>query len=596
MTDEKAAKSPLQDVLGLVLFVAGAFLAISVAMFWIAGGDGGDANLSTRTMLTVIRAVGEVPGFGAGLLLVGLGCGLFFARGPVPLGRHLAGGIGALLGATFLLGAFRAGGAVGGMFDTLLTSRAWGMGFALAVGSFVLFASVWVAWIPSRRRISMKLGESAPVSAALREGDDAGVSSAEAAALLPVDADSEPIVPAHPIDARLRGRKGARVVPSPLPSPKSSRGAEPPDSPEPAQAGRVAVPRRGAEPVGEDLAAAPHVAPDRAGAWPVADPREAGPRPLRLKDGDRGASVVRPVWETGEARPAAPPEPAEPRGLAGEPAPPVEADWEKSLFEVEDEPEFAWPEPDVESSAPVEVATPEDLVEEALDEPSADVIRSEDEDEEPWEDDDEEDEDEEEEDDDYEDEEEDEEDEEEDEDEDEEEDDEEEDEEDEDEDEEGDDDYEDWDDEDEDEDEEDDDDDFDDELMDSAEPAAGARPQPAPDVELAPAPRRVAPASAPPVRAAKPATPARTRGRGAAAAAAEEQGHGEVLRAAGLMIIETNRVAVSMLQREFSMDFKEATALLDELQERGLIGPYLGGRRRDILLDREEWMARAAAS
>jgi S-DNA-T family DNA segregation ATPase FtsK/SpoIIIE len=62
------------------------------------------------------------------------------------------------------------------------------------------------------------------------------------------------------------------------------------------------------------------------------------------------------------------------------------------------------------------------------------------------------------------------------------------------------------------------------------------------------------------------------------------------------MIIERDRVAVSLFQREFEMDFKEATALLDELQERGLIGPYLGGRHRDILLTREEWLAKVAAS
>ena len=58
------------------------------------------------------------------------------------------------------------------------------------------------------------------------------------------------------------------------------------------------------------------------------------------------------------------------------------------------------------------------------------------------------------------------------------------------------------------------------------------------------------------------------------------------------VVLERGRVAVSMLQREFSLDFKQATAVLDQLQEAGLIGPYMGGQRRDILLTLEEWRER----
>jgi hypothetical protein len=50
-----------------------------------------------------------------------------------------------------------------------------------------------------------------------------------------------------------------------------------------------------------------------------------------------------------------------------------------------------------------------------------------------------------------------------------------------------------------------------------------------------------------------------------------------------------------MLQREFSLDFEAATRVLDRLQAAGLIGPYLGGQRRDILLTLEQWRSRAVA-
>ena len=75
----------------------------------------------------------------------------------------------------------------------------------------------------------------------------------------------------------------------------------------------------------------------------------------------------------------------------------------------------------------------------------------------------------------------------------------------------------------------------------------------------------------------------------AAAATAAEPG--DVLLEAGRMILEENRVAVSMIQRRFSLDFDEACTILDRLQELGLIGPYVGGRNREILLGVEEWEA-----
>jgi len=62
---------------------------------------------------------------------------------------------------------------------------------------------------------------------------------------------------------------------------------------------------------------------------------------------------------------------------------------------------------------------------------------------------------------------------------------------------------------------------------------------------------------------------------------------------AGCVILEQKRVAVSMLERRFSIDFDQACRVLDELQQAGLIGPYMGGRTRDILLTREQWLPHA---
>ncbi|MDP6991027.1 MAG: DNA translocase FtsK [Planctomycetota bacterium] len=72
--------------------------------------------------------------------------------------------------------------------------------------------------------------------------------------------------------------------------------------------------------------------------------------------------------------------------------------------------------------------------------------------------------------------------------------------------------------------------------------------------------------------------------------AAPEMGN-DLLVEAGCLFLERERVAVSMLQRTFDLSFDQSCRVLDELQERGLIGPYMGGKSREILMSREEWMA-----
>jgi len=71
--------------------------------------------------------------------------------------------------------------------------------------------------------------------------------------------------------------------------------------------------------------------------------------------------------------------------------------------------------------------------------------------------------------------------------------------------------------------------------------------------------------------------------------------HAQLIAEIGCLLLDRGRVAVSMLQKHYGMDFDEATKLLDELQELGLIGPYLGGQRRDILLTRDEWLEKVSS-
>ncbi len=69
----------------------------------------------------------------------------------------------------------------------------------------------------------------------------------------------------------------------------------------------------------------------------------------------------------------------------------------------------------------------------------------------------------------------------------------------------------------------------------------------------------------------------------------------QLLQEAGLLFLDEGRVAVSLLQRRFGLDFDDACDVLDELQNQGLIGPYMGGQRRDILMTQDEWKGRVTS-
>jgi hypothetical protein len=132
-----------------------------------------------------------------------------------------------------------------------------------------------------------------------------------------------------------------------------------------------------------------------------------------------------------------------------------------------------------------------------------------------------------------------------------------------------------------------------------------ARPTHEPQPDVAEAPVRVANLAEPgPLPAAPRAQdgakdyglePARAAPVQATEEARDEEGErwSRLVYEAGCAILEQKRVAVSMLERRFGIDFDQACRVLDELQQAGLIGPYMGGRTRDILLTREEWLPHA---
>ena len=65
-----------------------------------------------------------------------------------------------------------------------------------------------------------------------------------------------------------------------------------------------------------------------------------------------------------------------------------------------------------------------------------------------------------------------------------------------------------------------------------------------------------------------------------------------MLPAAVEVILETGQASVSMLQRRLKLGYARAARIVDEMEEKGIVGPFQGSKPRDILITKEQWAAR----
>ena len=65
----------------------------------------------------------------------------------------------------------------------------------------------------------------------------------------------------------------------------------------------------------------------------------------------------------------------------------------------------------------------------------------------------------------------------------------------------------------------------------------------------------------------------------------------EMLPAAVDVILETGQASVSMLQRRLKLGYARAARIVDEMEERGIVGPFVGSKPRAILVTKEQWEA-----
>ena len=74
-----------------------------------------------------------------------------------------------------------------------------------------------------------------------------------------------------------------------------------------------------------------------------------------------------------------------------------------------------------------------------------------------------------------------------------------------------------------------------------------------------------------------------------AAQEADEQDGDELTPAAVEVLLETGQASVSMLQRRLKLGYARAARIMDELEEKGIVGPFEGSKPRQMLITREQW-------
>ena len=74
----------------------------------------------------------------------------------------------------------------------------------------------------------------------------------------------------------------------------------------------------------------------------------------------------------------------------------------------------------------------------------------------------------------------------------------------------------------------------------------------------------------------------------------EELGGDEMLPAAVDVFMETGQASVSMLQRRLKLGYARAARIVDEMEEKGIVGPFQGSKPRTILVTKEQWEAMKA--
>ncbi len=68
-----------------------------------------------------------------------------------------------------------------------------------------------------------------------------------------------------------------------------------------------------------------------------------------------------------------------------------------------------------------------------------------------------------------------------------------------------------------------------------------------------------------------------------------DNNYDELLPSAIEVVVETGMASVSMLQRRLKLGYSRAARLVDQMEEKGVVGPFEGSKPRQVLISKEQW-------
>ena len=80
-----------------------------------------------------------------------------------------------------------------------------------------------------------------------------------------------------------------------------------------------------------------------------------------------------------------------------------------------------------------------------------------------------------------------------------------------------------------------------------------------------------------------------SKGVGGSAPEDVDSEYDELIDAAAEVVVETGQASVSMLQRRLKLGYARAARLVDQLEEKGIVGPFEGSKPRQLLVTKEQW-------
>ena len=76
----------------------------------------------------------------------------------------------------------------------------------------------------------------------------------------------------------------------------------------------------------------------------------------------------------------------------------------------------------------------------------------------------------------------------------------------------------------------------------------------------------------------------------AAPAGAGSMTDDEMLPAAIECVVEAGQASTSLLQRKLKLGYARAARIIDEMEARGIVGPFEGSKPRQVLISRQQWI------